>query len=232
MTEKWKPALWAEDLILLRAKKMKTVIINGSPRKNFNTAKILKSAMKGAESIGDEVLYIDLYDLSFTGCRSCLACKRVGIDNPCKCYCKDDLSPVLEKILEADRLIMGSPIYFGQPTAELRALLERLVFPALSYKTLSSLYDGKLDIDVILTMNAGEDYYNKSYDSSMKEYFGPFGLLNGAINIYPVCDTLQVNDYSKYEMNLDWGEHKKKVNEALFPKELEKAFNIGAKKDM
>ena len=54
---------------------MKTIILNGSPRKNWNTALMLKEAGKGAESVGAEVEYIDLFDLSYTGCRSCMACK-------------------------------------------------------------------------------------------------------------------------------------------------------------
>ena len=53
---------------------MKTIIINASPRKNWNTAQLLKEAQKGAESVGGEVEYIDLYDLTFIGCRSCMAC--------------------------------------------------------------------------------------------------------------------------------------------------------------
>ena len=55
---------------------MKTVILNGSPRKNWNTAQILKEAQRGAESAGDEVSYVDLYSLDNNGCRGCMACKR------------------------------------------------------------------------------------------------------------------------------------------------------------
>ena len=48
---------------------MKTIILNGSPRKNWNTAQALQSVQKGAESVGAETEYIDLYDLTYTGCR-------------------------------------------------------------------------------------------------------------------------------------------------------------------
>ena len=51
---------------------MKAIVLNASPRKNWNTAQLLKAAQKGAEDAGAETEYIDLYDLSFTGCRSCL----------------------------------------------------------------------------------------------------------------------------------------------------------------
>ena len=44
---------------------MKTIILNGSPRKNWNTAMLLKEAEKGAREVGSETEYIDLYDLQF-----------------------------------------------------------------------------------------------------------------------------------------------------------------------
>lgn len=56
----------------------KVIILNGSPRKNFNTAKLLKQAQTGAEATGAEVEYFNLYDYNFLGCRSCFACQRKG----------------------------------------------------------------------------------------------------------------------------------------------------------
>ena len=207
---------------------MKTVILNGSPRKNWNTAMILKEAQKGAEARGDEVLYVDLYDLNFTGCRSCLACKRAGIEEPCRCYWKDEFSPVLEEIYKADHLILGSPIYFGDPTGVLREALERIVFPALSYNDYSSTFKGKVDVSVFLTMNAPEQYYEQGYRAKMENNFASFGKLNGRIKLYPVCNTLQVNDYSKYEMK-GFSEEKKKLSrEEQFPRDLELAYKVGA----
>ena len=141
---------------------MKTIIINGSPRKNCNAAQLLKEAQKGAESVGAEVEYIDLYDLNYNGCRSCLACKRKGIAEPCKCYWKDALSPVLEKIWSADRLITGAPIYFSEPSGGFRSFLERLTFPAMSYNNYSSVFKGHVDVDGFLTMNAPLQFYKTS----------------------------------------------------------------------
>ena len=74
---------------------MKTIIINASPRKKWNTAEVLDAARKGAESVGSEVEYVNLYDLVFKGCRSCLICKRKDKTKG-KCYWKDDLTPPLE----------------------------------------------------------------------------------------------------------------------------------------
>ena len=64
---------------------MKTILLNGSPRKNWNTAMLLKEAEKGAREAGSETEYIDLYDLQYTGCRSCMACKRKDGER-CKCF--------------------------------------------------------------------------------------------------------------------------------------------------
>lgn len=207
---------------------MKTIILNGSPRKNWNTAQVLKEAKRGAESAGDEVEYIDLYDLNYNGCRSCMACKRKGIADPCKCYWKDELSPVLEKIWQADRLITGTPIYFGEPTGGFRSFMERIVFPTLSYNDYSSLYQGHLDIDIFVPMNMPLDFYKDSYEKRVQEYFAPMRGLKGEVRIIPVCDTLQVKDYSKYDMAGFSEEHKKAVHESDFPKMLEQAFKIGA----
>lgn len=210
---------------------MKVIVLNGSPRKNWNTAQLLKEAAKGAESAGAEVEYIDLYDLNYNGCRSCLACKRKNIAEPCKCYWKDELSPVLERILKADRLITGAPIYYGEPSGGFRSMFERLVFPSMSYTTYSSVFKGKLDIDVFLTMNVTEDMYKKFYEEKLNSYFEPLRFLNGSINVTPVFDTLQVSDYSKYEMGCFSEEHKKAVHESYFQEALKQAFRIGAGTD-
>lgn len=104
---------------------MKVIAINGSPRKKWNTAQLLQQALKGAESVGAETEFINLYDLNYRGCISCFGCKRKEAV-PCKCFMKDDLTPVLEKVHSADALLLGSPIYFGDVTGQMRCFLERL----------------------------------------------------------------------------------------------------------
>ncbi len=205
-----------------------TIIINASPRKTWNTAQLLQEAQKGAESVGDTVEYIDLYDLNFTGCRSCLVCKKKGIDEPCKCYWKDDLTPVLDKIYKADRLIIGTPIYFGETTAHFRALLERVCFPAFTYNDYSSIFKGKIDVDIFLTMNVGKEHYDTQYAEHFATSFYAFRHLNGEIRIHPCFDTTQVSDYTKYEMAGWDSEHKKMVHDTQFPLDLRNAFEVGA----
>ena len=207
---------------------MKTIILNGSPRKNWNTAMMLKEAQKGAESVGAETEYIDLYDLSFTGCRSCLACKLKDKER-CKCFWKDDLSPVIDRIFAADALIVGSPIYLGDVTSQIHALMERLHFCALSYDDYSNYFTGKVDVGIILTMNAPKAFYSVGYRKKAKEVSEIFKALNGDVEVYACCDTLQVSDYSRFNMASFNEEHKKAMREKQFPNDLKKAFEKGAK---
>ena len=205
---------------------MKTIFLNGSPRKNWNTALMLKEAQKGAESVGAETEYIDLFDLTYTGCRSCMACKRKGAER-CHCFWKDDLSPVIDRIYDADALIIGSPIYLGDITSQVHGLIERLHFCALSYDNYSNYFTGKVDVGIILTMNAPKTFYNLAYRKKAKEVAQSFKALNGSVEVYACCDTLQVTDYSKYNMASFNEEHKKEMRAKHFPQDLEKAFQMG-----
>jgi multimeric flavodoxin WrbA len=187
---------------------------------------LLKEAEKGAREAGSETEYIDLYDLQFTGCRSCMACKRKDGER-CKCFWKDDLSPVIDRIFQADSLIIGSPIYLGDITSQVHALIERLHFCALSYDDYSNYFKGKVNVGIILTMNAPRAYFEQSYLGKAKEVEQIFRALNGNVEVYAACDTLQVNDYSKFNMAGFSEEHKKEMREKQFPVDLEEAFRLG-----
>ena len=111
----------------------KIIAINGSPRKKGNTAEVLTFALKGAQDAGAETELIHLADLNFSGCKSCFACKLKGGRSYGKCALNDDLTPILEKILASDGLLVGSPVYFGGETGLCRNFIERLFFPVLRY---------------------------------------------------------------------------------------------------
>ena len=207
---------------------MRTIVVNASPRKNFNTAQLLKEAQRGAEEAGAEVEYVDLYGLDFTGCRSCLACKANGKER-CRCYWKDDLSPLVGRIYEADAVIIGSPIYFGQPTAGFRALWERLAFPVLSYDGGEmSYYEGKLDVGFVWTMNATAEQYEGYVKPavSVTESTAPM-FFHGRVSSHAALDTVQVKDYSKYAMGAFDEEAKKAHREAQWAADLQACFDMG-----
>lgn len=206
---------------------VKTIVINASPRKKWNTAEVMEAAQKGAESVGAETEFINLSDLVFKGCRSCLVCKKKDKTKG-KCYWNDDLTEVIEKIFDADCLLIGSPIYFGEPTSEFRALLERLIFCVMSYDDGSSYFRGKVNVGIFYTMNAPRQFYEESMKDNLSSIEFLFSYLNGEIKSYPVCDTLQVGDYSKYNMGGFSQELKEKQLVLQYPKDIEEAFKIGA----
>lgn len=79
----------------------KIIAINGSPRRNGNTAELLQHALRGAADAGAETELVHLYSLNFKGCLSCFYCKRKDKEHGV-CAVKDDLSPVIERVKEAD----------------------------------------------------------------------------------------------------------------------------------
>lgn len=67
------------------------IAVNGSPRKKWNTATLLKHALEGGKSLGADTELVHLYDLDYKGCTSCFACKLKGGKSYGKCATKDEL---------------------------------------------------------------------------------------------------------------------------------------------
>ncbi len=112
---------------------MRVIAFNGSPRKTWNSATLLQRALEGAASQGAETELVHLYDLRYTGCRSCFACKTRGGESYGRCATRDDLAPILKSIEEADAILLGSPIYYGTISGQMKSFLERLAFPYWTY---------------------------------------------------------------------------------------------------
>ncbi|MGB9627692.1 MAG: flavodoxin family protein [Thermodesulfobacteriota bacterium] len=99
---------------------MKVLGIFGSPRRGGNTDLLLEEALKGAQSQGAEVERIYLTDFSITPCRECHGCDQTG-----QCVIEDDMQKIYPKLLEADIIILSSPIFFYGVTAWVKALIDR-----------------------------------------------------------------------------------------------------------
>lgn len=210
---------------------MKVIAVNGSPRKSWNTAMLLENALSGAAAQGAETELVHLYDYAYKGCTSCFACKLRGGKSYGKCGYRDDLSPILQKIEEADALILGSPIYFGGTTGEMRSFLERLMFQYLVYdKNYSSLFGRKIPTGFIYTMNVNEDRMAETgYERSLKVTEMALARTFGECEPLFVTDTYQFDDYSKYEVTSFSGEDKMKRRKEVFPEDLRKAYDMGAR---
>jgi multimeric flavodoxin WrbA len=210
---------------------MHILAINGSPRKNRNTATLLNKALEGAASQGATTELIHLYDLNYKGCISCFSCKLTGGKSYGKCAYQDDLSPVLEKISNADAVILGSPLYFGNVTGEMKSLMERLLFQYVIYdENYSSLVTKKKQIGLIYTMNVKEDTleergYNKLFLANEFNFKRIFGASESLLS----TNTYQFTDYSKYITSAFNEPEKAKHLQEIFPKDCEKAFMMGSR---
>jgi multimeric flavodoxin WrbA len=129
---------------------MKVVIFNGSPRKEGNTYQCIQVVIKELEKAGIECEYIWIGMDNIQGCISCYQCaknrdKRCGVKT-------DKLNEYLEKMLEADGIILGSPTYFADTSTRMKALIERA---GLVSKINGSLLKHKVGAAVVAVRRAG-----------------------------------------------------------------------------
>ena len=201
------------------------VIIDGGPRKNFNTASMLQKFAEGVMSVSDqiEVKTVRLYGLNYKGCMSCMACKiKDKASNVCKF--KDELTPVLEDIAQADGLVLGSPIYFGDVTGQMRTFLERLAFPWLSYNDYSLTAPNRMPVVLIETMNGAPERNNSQGYGSM-EYCIKIAL--GEPEHLIAYNTYQVKNYDRYELASFSEEAKRQWRDEHWAQDLQNAFDAG-----
>lgn len=206
----------------------KIVAVNCSPRASWNTAVLVREAARGAEQEGAQVTVIDLYKLEkFTGCVSCFGCKLP--ENLGRCVCRDGLFDLLEETRTADGLILGTPNYLSDVSAGFRALYERLIFQSLTYKKeIRNYNERKIPVLMIMTSNAAEEYYpNIGYDKMLQGYQNMLSSFVGETKLLISADTLQVNDYSRYNWTMFDPEAKKQRHETVFPQDKQKAFDFG-----
>lgn len=206
--------------------------INGSPRKNGNTATLLTKALQGAMSYGAQTELVHLYDLSFKGCTSCFLCKMIDGPSNGRCAQQDDLSPVLKKIEDkADAIILGSPIYFGAMTGEMRSFLERLLFAPLVYsRPPRSLFPRRITTGIIYTMNATEEMSAKYYYGAVfRATEASLRMIFGDAETFCCYDTYQFSDYSKVVMEYMDPAKKAARREKVFPEDCRKAFAFGCR---
>ncbi|MFZ0034427.1 MAG: flavodoxin family protein [Sedimentisphaerales bacterium] len=99
---------------------LKVIGISASPRLNGNSDLLLRQALAGAESVGAQVEYLRLADFKIAPCIECNSCYKTGT-----CVVKDDYHVISAKMLDADRLIFATPIFFMTVCAQAKALIDR-----------------------------------------------------------------------------------------------------------
>ena len=211
---------------------VKAMFVNGSPRKQWNTAKMLESAMQGATEAGAECEMVHLYDINFHGCKSCFACKLKNSKTNGVCAIRDDLRPVLERARQCDVLVLGSPVYLSYPTGDLRSFMERLAFPVGTYMYENgkhiTLRDKVIPTAMIFTMNCPEDYMNQiGYPTLLEENTKVMADIFGYSETLYACNTYQFNDYSRYDFNLFSEEDKRRYRDEHFATDLQNARDLG-----
>jgi multimeric flavodoxin WrbA len=107
---------------------MKVVTFNGSARKDGNTAVLLRCVLKALEAEGFETELIQLAGEQIRGCTACRACFETKDEH---CVVADDnMNIYIQKMKEADAILLGSPTYFGMMSPEMKALIDRAGFVA------------------------------------------------------------------------------------------------------
>lgn len=104
---------------------MKVMSIQGSPRRNGNTATLLGWIEKDLKDAGHSVDHVDLTDFSVQGCGECLRCQDV-LDAP-GCSVRDGANGIFERMCQAELIVLATPMFFWQPTAQLKALIDRSI---------------------------------------------------------------------------------------------------------
>jgi multimeric flavodoxin WrbA len=99
---------------------MKLLGIYGSPRKGGNSDLLLDEALRGAEISGAEISSIRVCDLNISGCIECGSCDKTG-----ECVIGDDMQVIYPRLLEADAIILASPIFFYGVPSQAKALIDR-----------------------------------------------------------------------------------------------------------
>lgn len=129
---------------------MKAIAINGSPRKGGNTEILLKAVLKPLEDSGWETEIVQIGGRPVRGCTACTKCFET---KDMECIIKNDgINDVIKKMAEADAIILGSPTYFTDVTAEMKALIDRAGYVSIAN---GRIFKGKIGTSVAAVRRAG-----------------------------------------------------------------------------
>ncbi|MBO8128409.1 MAG: flavodoxin family protein [Peptococcaceae bacterium] len=173
---------------------MKVVAFNGSPRKNGNTAQAIRVVLEELESQGIATEFIQLGGTNVHGCRACMRCAK-NKDGRCS-WDDDDMNIFIDKMREADGIIIGSPVYFSNVTAEVKALIERAGFVALRN---GNFLRRKVGAAVVVMRRAGGTF---TY-AAINYFFGITEMIVPASNYWNLGVGLSPGEVQKDEEGIE-----------------------------
>lgn len=143
---------------------MKILGICSSPRLEGNTFYYLNTALSEAEKLGAEIELIKLAGKNISGCKACYSCVKAK-----RCVVEDDFQEIFDKIVDADGLLLGSPVYHSCITPQLKCVLDRTGFSGrwaknemkdtkTSYVWSGSVLSGKVVAPVTVARRAGQNF--------------------------------------------------------------------------
>ena len=143
----------------------KVLILSGSPRKNGNSDILCDEFARGAAEAGNHVEKIRVSEKNIGFCRACYACRGTGV-----CAIKDDMAEVLQKMIDADVLVLASPVYFYSIDAQLKALIDRTVARWLEVKNKEFYY-------IVTAADSGKE----AAETTLARFRGYADCVDGAI---------------------------------------------------
>ena len=134
---------------------MKILAVSCSPRKKGTTVEVLEEVLKGAKEEGSGAELYSVSGKTLNGCLSCYACREKG-----KCVQQDDMDELFSKMVKADGIVFGTPIYYYGMTAQAKAVIDRTFSLNTPERSLRSKVGGIVTVAGSLGMiDAIKDFY-------------------------------------------------------------------------
>jgi len=122
----------------------------GSPRVGGNTELLVSEALKAAEEEGAETELLRLADKEINPCDACLSCRKTK-----ECRIEDDFQMVFQKMVEADGIILASPVYFSSATPKIKALIDRAGYVSIAK---GRVFENKVGGAMAVARRAGQNF--------------------------------------------------------------------------
>lgn len=152
---------------------MKVIGIAGSPRKNSNSTRLVKEVLAGAAEVGAQTGLLILNEKQIKGCQACMYCRSHE-----GCAVKDEMQEIYKEIASADKVVIGTPIYMYQVTAQTKSFIDRL------YPYMNDDFSAKVNKETVLVVTQGTPE-PKAFNAYLDQTAGALKLLG-----FPVVDTL------------------------------------------